>query len=180
MYQELERVIEDRDGIVQERRMLQIEQMLDREINLQTGKNTAVKSLFQYWHESHRNGRLPSEDEFTPKAVLNPADAGWLSWVDVTQEDPFNFVLHDHPGAYVGDFSHKALISHPFKPHAVRCAFEYEFCKRTQQPIYHEITQTVGRWHRSYVRLLLPTVDKTGKIQKLFYATRYLTEPVAA
>lgn len=180
MLQELERVTEDRDGIVQERRMLQIEQMLDREIVLQTGKNTAVRSLFEYWRSRHRNGCLPSEHEFAPKTALNPKDARWVSWVDVTQDNPINFVLHDHPGAYVGNFSRKALISHPFKAHAVRCAFEYEFCKRMQQPIYHEISQTVGGWHRSYVRLLLPTVGKTGKVQKLYYATRYLAEPAAA
>jgi len=180
MYQELERVTEQRGGIVQERRMLRIEQMLDREINHQTGKDTTVKSLFKYWHATHQNGHLPSAAAFSPRALLEPKDARWVSWIDVTQENPFNFVLYDHPGAFFGNFSCTALLRHPFKLHAARCAFEYELCKRTRQPIYHEITQTVGRSHRSYVRLLLPTVDKSGKVQKLFYATRYLTEPIAA
>ena len=180
MYQELERITEQRAGVAQERRMLQIEQMLDREINHKDGKNTTVRSLFQYWQERHRNGRLPSAGEFEPKALLKPEDARWVSWVDVTQENPFNFVLHDHPGAYFGNYSDKALLSHPFKPHAARCAFEYEFCKRTQKPTYHEITQTVGNRHRCYVRLLLPTVDRAGKVERLFYATRYLAEPNSA
>lgn len=180
MYQELENVTEFRGSIFQERRMLQIDQMFDREISLETGEDTVVKSLFQYWHARCRNGRLPLADGFAPKAVLDPINARWVSWVDVAHDNPLNFVLFDHPGAYVGNFSNRALISHPFKPHAARCAFEYEFCKRTQQPLYHELTQTVDGWHRSYVRLLLPTVDKSGKVQKLFYATRYLTEPIAA
>jgi len=80
---------------------------------------------------------------------------------------------------FFGNYSRTVLLHHPFKLHAARCAFEYELCKRIQQPIYHEITQTVGRYHRSYVRLLLPTVDRSGNVEKLFYATRYLTEPVA-
>ena len=84
-----------------------------------------------------------------------------------------------HPGAYFGNYSHTALLHHPFRLHAARCAFEYELCKRVRQPIYHEITQTVGSTYRSYVRLLLPTVDSLGKVQKLYYATRYLTEPIA-
>lgn len=179
MFQELERITEQRAGIFQERRMLQIEQMLDRELNHQTGRDTAVKALFRYWQAMCANGHPPFANDFTPKAKLNPLDARWVSWIDVTQENPFNFILYDHPGAFFGNHSHKALIQHPFKLHAARCAFEYEFCKRIGQPTYHEITQSVGNCHRSYVRLLLPTVNISGKVQKLFYATRYLTEPVA-
>lgn len=179
MYQEIERITEARAGVAQERRMLQIEQMLDREINQQTGKSTTVKSLFHYWRDRHLHGALPSSDGFEPKSLLDPENARWVSWVDVTHDNPFNFVLHDHPGAYFGDFSDQALSSHPCKPHAARCAFEYEFCKKTRTPTYHEITQTVGSRHRCYVRLLLPTVDKSGQVRKLFYATRYLTEPIA-
>lgn len=178
MYQELERVTEQRAGLVQERRMLQVGQMLDREINCQTGKDTAVRSLFKYWQAMCRNGRPPFVDEFFPKTSLDPKDAQWISSVDVTQENPFNFILYDHPGMLFGDFSKTALVEHPFKLHAARCAFEYEFCKRTRQPTYHEITQTVGHYHRSYVRLLLPAIDRPGNVQKLFYATRYLTEPI--
>ena len=179
MYQELERITEQRAGLIQERRMLQIEQMLDREINCHTGKDTPVRSLFKYWHAMCHDGRPPLVDEFSPKARLDPKDARWISWVDVTQENPFNFILYDHPGVLFGNFSQTALLHHPFKLHAARCAFEYEFCKRIQQPTYHEITQTVGRCHRSYVRLLLPAVDRMGNVQKLFYATRYLADPVA-
>lgn len=160
--------------------MLEIGQMFDREIDLKTGGDTVVKSLFKYWHARCQNGRPPLADEFVPRSVLDPTESRWVSWVDVNQENPFNFTLFDHPGAHVGDLSNRALISLPLKPHAARCAFEYEFCKRTQQPLYHELTQTVDGWHRSYVRLLLPTVDKSGNVQKLFYATRYLTEPIAA
>jgi hypothetical protein len=180
MYQELERIVEHRAGIIQERRMLQIEQMLDREIDHQTGKDTAVKSLFKYWHGMCRNGCPPFVTEFNPKALVDPRDARWVSWVDVTQENPLNFVLHDHPGMHFGDFSQTPLFHYPVKLHAARCAFEYEFCKRIQQPTYHEITQTVGDRHRSYVRLLLPAIDGRGNVEKLFYATRYLTEPIAA
>ena len=179
MYQELERVTEQRAGLVQERRMLHIEQMLDREINSHTGGDTALKVLFKYWHAMCHNGRLPSAHEFNPRAMLGSKDARWISWIDVAQENPFNFVLYDHPGAYFGNYSHTALLHHPFRLHAARCAFEYELCKRVRQPIYHEITQTVGSTYRSYVRLLLPTVDSLGKVQKLYYATRYLTEPIA-
>jgi hypothetical protein len=179
MYQELERITEQRAGIVQERRMLQIDQMLDREINHQTGKDTTVKALFRYWRAKCGNGRSPFADEFTPRAIFNPKDTRWVSWIDVTPDNPFNFRLYDHPGAFFGNYSRTVLLHHPFKLHAARCAFEYELCKRIQQPIYHEITQTVGHYHRSYVRLLLPTVDRSGNVEKLFYATRYLTEPVA-
>ena len=78
-----------------------------------------------------------------------------------------------------GNFSRTVLLEHPYRLHAIRCGFEYAYCKRVQQPTYHEINQSIGGYLRSYVRLLLPTANKAGKITKLFYATRYLAEPIA-
>lgn len=180
MYQELERCTEERDGVLQERRMLQIEQMLDREIDHATGRDTTVKSLFNYWRDKRYVGHLPLAETFDPKDLFSPDEIRWVSWIDVTSQNPFEFVLHDHPAVLFGDFSHAALSDHPYRLHAIRCAFEYDHCKKTQLPTYHEINQTIGGYHRRYVRLLLPTANEDGKITRLFYATRYLAEPIAA
>lgn len=179
MYQEIERFTEDRSAAYQERRMLRIEQMLDREIDHETGRDTALKSLFRQWRDGQSRDRLPLADMFDPRERLTKEQRCWVSWVDASPDNPLKFVLHDHPAKLFGNFSRMTLGDHPYKFHAIRCAFEYDQCKRIQQPTYHEISQRIGGYFRSYVRLIVPTANRAGKITKLFYATRYLTEPIA-
>lgn len=166
------------DFVAQERRMLKLEQLPDREVDRDTGGDTTLASLFKYWQDKRHLGRLPLSETFEPSAVFTPEEMRWVSWIDVRAENPFNFVLHNHPGQLFGDFSNTALRDYPHKSQSTCCAFEYDDCKRTQQPAYHEVNQRIGGYHRQYVRVLLPTADRAGKVTKLFYATRYLNTPV--
>ena len=98
--------------------------------------------------------------------------APWLSWIDVTPEDPLNFVLHDHRGAAIENMSGKPLREVPYKIHMTACAAEYIRCKSFMQPMYHEIDQNIGPISRQYVRLLLPVMDRKRRVSKLFHAGR--------
>ena len=56
--------------------------------------------------------------------------------------------------------------------HYRACASEYLISIRERVPIYHEIDQAIGDISRHYVRLMLPVVDKMGRVVRLVYAVR--------
>ena len=179
---EEERLIETGPNFQQERRRLTLGYLADREICPDSGNCTPVKQLFRYWQAKRTPNRLPSTSRFEPQSVFDGADFEWVSWIDVTPEDPFNFILHHHPGSgepvtFLGDWSGHTLKDYPHNFHATRCAFEYQYCKSTRQPVYHEISQTIEGYYRCYTRVLLPLEDLDGVVTTLFYATRYVTPP---
>jgi hypothetical protein len=170
---------EKRDIVSQERRIFHIDQMLDREIHYKAEHNIKLSLLYKYWHESRRiGGGLPLAEHFDTSDMLTPDEVRWVSWIDVAPENPFNFVLHNHPGQLLGDYSGTALRDYPFRSHGIYCAYEYDECKRTQQPAYHEFSQQIGGYQRQYARVLLPTVDMSGKVTKLYYGTQYMATPL--
>lgn len=170
--------IERHPNFFQERIRMPLDELASREADPETGAPTVVQNLFDYWQE-RRTGTVPTLDSFEPQGVFSPDDLKWVSWIDVDSSDPLNFVLQDHPGTVFGDWSGKALREYHIPHHARSCALEYLTCKTVQRPLYHEIRQTVGDVSRNYVRLLLPVVDRSRQITRLYYATRYIDSSVA-
>lgn len=169
---------ETHPGFFQERIRLPLDELMSRETDPKTGAPTVVRNLFDYWQEQ-RTGPVPAAVSFDPQGVFASDDMRWVSWIDVRQSDPLNFILRNHPGTVFGDWSGKALREYHNPFHARSCALEYLTCKTVQQPMYHEIRQTVGDISRTYVRLLLPVADRNRQATRLYYATRYISASVA-
>jgi len=179
MYQELERCIERRGDFFQIRRRISTDYLFERETGNDTGESTPLKSLFEFWRDNRARGDAPLVDAIEERKPALSPKISHLSWIDVASENPFNFVLHNHPARIFGDFSNTKIGVYPHEFHAIRCAFEYEHCKKTRQPAYHEFEQIVGGYKRNYARLMVPALDKSGEVTKLFYTTRYLADPVS-
>ncbi len=119
-----------------------------------TGEPTQVIRLFEQWCD---NGDLRS-----------------YAWIDVTPDNPFNFVLHNHPGNFVGDLSNSVLNAYPYRMHARSCAAEYLECKTEAQPVAHYVNQELSGNHREYVRLMIPILNADGRVSKIVYAFRHI------
>ena len=158
----------------QERNQLSLDEMANREIDIDSGRPTTIRKLFDYWHE-RRTAAPPPAATFDPKDSFTPDQFRWISWVDVRAADPMNFVFRNHPGFLFGDWSGKSLREYPNPVHAHSLALEYLTCKMIRQPSYYEITQSVGSVRRTYMRLLLPVSDRRQSVSRLYYATRYVS-----
>ena len=135
---------------------------------------TALGHLFQYWRRRCDGDRPPLEDTFNPREVLPPELNLQLWWIDVTPENPLNFVLQGHKGIAISNMSGKRLREVPYKIHMTACAAEYLRCKSFLQPMYHEIDQNIGGISRQYVGLLVPVKNRKGRITKLYNAGRLI------
>jgi len=170
MYGVLKRLVESEGKDQQERLMLSIDKMLPRE------QNDAIGQLFEYWrHKSLPNG-LPCVNDFDYKSSLSADTLRKVSWADVTAEDPFNFVTHEHVKLTAfRDASNCRLRDLPSRMHYRACASEYLLSIRMRQPIFHDIDQTVGSISRNYLRLMLPVADENGRVVRLVYAVRIVS-----
>ncbi len=170
--------VEQHPGFSQERTRLALDEIAKRETEPETGARTIVQNLFDYWQESCV-GAPPAMVSFEPQRVFTPDEMRWISWINVDNLDPLNFILCNHPGRVFGDWSGKALGEYHNPFHARSCALEYLTCKTVQRPLYHEIKQTIGNVSRNYARLLLPVTGRNRQVTRLYYATRYIDTPTA-
>jgi len=136
---------------IQERRRLSVFNILEME-NL-IGRPTSLIRLYEQWHDK--------------------SDLREFAWIDASPDNPFNFVLHNHPGNFVGNLSNHVLNEYPFRMHARSCAAEYWECKTEAQPAAHYFNQELGGQQREYLRLMFPIVDACGKVTKIVYAVRH-------
>lgn len=144
-------------------------------------RGTALSLYYQYWtSRCDRKHRLPILHNFRPKDDLPSEVAQQVSWIDVTLSDPLNYSLHDHPAGICGDWNHRRIHEHASKLHSKACAMEYFFCRNTRAPVYMHIEQKMRGVEREYSRLLLPLINKSGKVVRLAYAWRFLRDPMSA
>ena len=169
MYGVLERKEQRSGDDHQERLMLSFDKMFGRE------RHSILGMVHDYWMRKRSNPYdLPSVGEFYPKASLLPETAQAISFIDVSADDPFNYVIRDHPNLTPGflDLSDRRIGDSPSKMNVEACAKEYTLCISLRRPLYHEIRQSIREASRGYIRLMLPVVDETGAVVRLFYASR--------
>lgn len=170
MYGVLQRRVEQAGDDRQERLMLSFDKMFARE------KGNPLWSLFDFWNANRVSfDQIPSLDEFKYKSKLPRNITRYISWSDVTAEDPLNFVMHDHPNlTEFNDHSNCRLGDHPIPMNAKACAIEYLHCIHSRQPTYFEIDQSFGTISRHMVRLMVPVMDDNNKVTRLVYAVRII------
>jgi len=168
MYGVLQRKIEESGNDRQERLMLSFEKMFARE------KGTALWELFNFWlGKKVGNAELPQERDFIDPNHLPKECRSATAWIEAEVEDPFNFVVRNHPSMSAWENqSDRRLAELESAMNARSIATEYMFCKKMRQPMYYEIEQNVGSNRRHYVRLLLPVLNDTHNVTKLVYAVR--------
>ena len=133
--------------------------------------STNIDRLYRYWQERHLiDGDVPAESDFHPPVEQSP-------WVDVSVENPMNFMMNNHPAGVCGNWERKRFADHPVRIHAKACAREYYLCKQTRQPTYIYTRQEMLGINREYAKILLPLAGANGEISRVIYAWRFLSEP---
>lgn len=168
MYGVLQRKVEQSGVDHQERLTLSLDTMFARE------RNSALGELFSYWLDKRKNiTDIPLSSQFTELHQLPRLSQPHIAWVETQYDDPFNFVVRNHPGKSAwGDKSDLRLGDMDRSMNARSCTSEYMICKSMQKPMYSEITQKIGSINRHFVRLLLPVSDETKNVTKVVYAVR--------
>jgi hypothetical protein len=89
--------------------------------------------------------------------------------------------MRDHPDNLIQGFgrelSGKVLAEFPSKMHAKSLMLEHLRCKRWKVPLYHEIDQVINGIGRHYTRLMVPLVDETGTVTRIYYGVYPLVPP---
>jgi len=131
-----------------------------------------IAALFRYWRERALIGDgLPLQADFRPPLSRVP-------WLDVETANPLHFQLHNHPAGVCGDWDSARLAEYPVPMHAKSCAMEYLRCKNRREPAYIHIRQKLLDVEREYAKLLLPVVDETGDVVRVYYAWRFTCDPI--
>lgn len=138
----------------QERRRLSLSNIL--KVEDMAGGHTPIRDLYEQW----RNG----------------ADLDDVRWIDVTSNNPYDFVIHNHPGTVIGGRSEIVIKEYPVRMQARSCAAEYWECKTEARPIAHYVNQEFNGLQREYVRLMIPIAGPSGKVRKIVYAVRHLRQ----
>ncbi|NKB58108.1 MAG: hypothetical protein GKS00_17425 [Alphaproteobacteria bacterium] len=157
----------------------QIRLMLSHDALLKREQLSTIGPLFDYWRECTTN-RVPGKQiAFNPGSALSAEALRWVSWIDVRSDSALDFIWCNHVYGWLGDVSTEYCDSsgrkvrdHNVKLHRQYCAVEYQLCKSSKQPLYHEIKQHTGSIQRHYTRLLLPVLDEGGNVFRIFYACR--------
>jgi hypothetical protein len=104
-----------------------------------------------------------------------------LGWVNVSGDIPIEFTFEGQPAPLKGfgiDVRGKPISCFPSQIHAVSLMLDVLECRNTREPMYHQIEQTIRGVHRVYRRLLAPFEDNQGQVDRVFYAIRWMIEPV--
>ena len=64
------------------------------------------------------------------------------------------------------------MSAFPSRIHARATLGEYQLCKQTGQPLYHEFGQVLCGRVRRYTRILLPLSDDHGRVARLAYGVQ--------
>ena len=143
------------------------------EILTERESESALGHLFQFWRQRCDGDKPPLVHEFNPREVLPEFHLSWVSWLDVTSENPLNFVIHDHDGRQMfGNLSTMRLRDIPNAMHMTACTAEYNRSKLYRQPLYYDIDQDLDGISRNFTRLMVPVTDRKGRVTKIWYACR--------
>ena len=126
-----------------------------------SGQESPLKIFFDYWASS------PTFEPFDHPDI-------WVQSIDVSSESPFGYVLHRHTGLTFGDLSGCNVGSLPHRYLRQACALEYSAAKRSGQPVYHLIEQSMSGIYRKYTRLMIPTPENV-----IYYVNRIIVPPTA-
>lgn len=107
-----------------------------------------------------QNFRLPNSD---------------FSLVEVTADDPLNFVWRHHVGRVPGNWTGMRLGDHAVRIHARATALEYIDCRERRYPTFVHIHQKIIGVERNYVKLTAPLADESGAVAHVVYAFLPLT-----
>jgi hypothetical protein len=126
-----------------------------------------------YW-QAQSTTQLPREQPFIANYPAALTEASF--WVDVTPNNPYDYIVRAHTGwtAY-GDSSEIRLRNHANPPNAHAIAMEYLESKETAAAIYHEIHQSFDGRVRKFVKLTVPVADVSGRVTRLFVAPRLIS-----
>lgn len=142
------------------------------------GRATHLLELLRYW-EDLRRGRWARQDAFM--RALPAALRDRVSYIDVTCEDPQDFLLEAHqPNPIKGlgeELSGRRLKDYPITAHAKYCAVEYIECRDSRAAHYSLIDQELRGIRRRYLRLMVPLCDLDGAMTKIAYVYRSLQPP---
>ena len=168
MYGVLQRRVEESGEDRQERLTYSFDKMFARE------RKTALGKLFEYWHAKRLvSNELPDESHFRSLDLLPEPCRIFTVSVEADEPDPFKFTVKKHPSLSAwGKHSIRRLGDLDSKMNVKSCVSEYLTCISSQQPMYHEIDQTMGSNNRHYVRLLLPVLGPSKNVTNLVYAIR--------
>jgi hypothetical protein len=161
---------------------LQVRTLYDMNAFAEKEASTHLDIIHYYWSslQIEKDG-LPKISEFHPGEILPDAGKCKVGWIDSSVEDPNNFRMRDHPhNAIQGlgeELSGKFLAEFPNKMHAKSLVLEYLRCKRWRVPLYHEIDQVIDGIGRHYTRLMLPLIDESGMVTRIYYGVSPLVPP---
>ncbi len=168
MYGVLQRQVDQCGEDSQERLMMSFDKAFVRE------RDTKLGDLYRYWNEKRLLSKeLPHESFFSNQEHLPNSCRNGVAWVNAMEADPFNYTIKkDSSLSAWGNRSLRRVGELDSPMNSRSCAREYLTCLNLQQPMYHEIEQTFGDNTRHYVRLLLPILNSSNKVESLFYALR--------
>jgi len=130
-----------------------------------------LRTLWDKWHSiKNVNGRLPTAAELGGKTPL--------FFVDVTSENPFNYIMIRHPQGVCGNWEGQPLSQHPSKIHRQAIAKDWLYTKEGRAPALTEIDQTIMGVSRHYERLAVPIANSEGGISEIAYSFEFLSFPV--
>lgn len=133
---------------------------------------TEIEILFRYWRErAFLEDDVPALANFYPPSERTP-------WVDVSAANPLAYTMRNHPAGICGDWNRTPFAEHPIPMHARACAREYYGCKSLRAPAYIYTQQKMLGVDREYAKLLLPVSDDTGTVTRIYYAWRFIREPI--
>jgi hypothetical protein len=141
---------------------------------------TKLGDLYRMWQAiRNRRSALPTSEEFSlPIFDMNaPASAECvphclpdLFYADTPRDAPMEVRL-TAPGTKVQG----RPLDDLFRP-ILRDALisDLMLCQGSREPMYQQIYQNVSAFERCYVRLLLPTADRRGTVQRIYGVCRPL------
>ena len=115
-----------------------------------------IRRLWELWQE-------------TRMAPGGTSPLGEFSWVDVSPENPGEFVWLRHPGGVCGNWANRCLNEHASRLHREAIARDYLMCKTLNRPVYVDIHQHIMGVTRKYRRLAVPVTDR-GRVTRIAYA----------
>lgn len=161
---------------------VQVRTLFDMNTFAEREAGTHLDILHYYWSSFQIDeAGAPSFSDFHPDDVLSAAGTCKVGWIDTTADDPNNFVMRDHPENPIRGFGReldgKILADFPNKMHAKSLVLEYLRCKRWKVPLYHEIDQVINGVARHYTRLMVPLLDESGTVTRIYYGVSPLKVP---
>ncbi len=155
-----------------------IENFLCLEGGSQSGGDKSLEKLFDYWCQ--QEGSIPSH--FTPYEYIVSSRETITAVIDVRPDNPMDFVLSHHKvcsttGRSDGWRGMPLGRIDAWGDYLRVRAIQYNLCRHTGLPSFHEIRHDVSGLQSHFVVLLLPVSDtNSGKTERVYSCVRRLSE----